>query len=217
MTERHEITCILQRELARMPELFGTLEKGSPGQPAVVMESVHYFFKEVAGKPLIRPAWFYDVRQEGESIPDVGTHLVDIVQWVCFPDQRLDWRKDIKVRDARRWSTRLTPEQFKRSTGLGRYPDFFKKDIGPDGALEVYANGEVAYALRGVHAKVTALWKFEAPPRATPYTRWCAAPAASSSSSRTPSRTINPHSTLKTTLPSARCISSKLSRPRSPS
>jgi predicted dehydrogenase len=166
MTERHEITCILQRELARMPELFGTLEKGSPGQPAVVMESVHYFFKEVAGKPLIRPAWFYDVRQEGESIPDVGTHLVDIVQWVCFPDQRLDWRKDIKVRDARRWSTRLTPEQFKRSTGLGRYPDFFKKDIGPDGALEVYANGEVAYALRGVHAKVTALWKFEAPPGA---------------------------------------------------
>jgi predicted dehydrogenase len=166
MTERHEITGILQRELARMPELFGTLEKGTPEQPAVVMESVHYFFKEVVGKPLIRPAWFYDVRQEGESIPDVGTHLVDTVEWVCFPDQALDWRKDIKVRDARRWSTRLTPEQFKRSTGLDRYPDYFKKDIGPDGALEVYANGEVAYTLRGVHARVTALWKFEAPPGA---------------------------------------------------
>jgi predicted dehydrogenase len=166
MTERYEITSILQRELARMPNLFGTLERGTPEKPAVVMESVHHFFKEVAGKPLTRPAWFYDVRQQGESVPDVGTHLVDAVQWLCFPDQALDWRKDIKVRDARRWSTKLTPEQFKRSTGLDHYPDFFKKDIGPDGALEVYANGEVSYALRGVNAKVTALWKFEAPPGA---------------------------------------------------
>jgi predicted dehydrogenase len=166
MTERYEITTILQRELARMPELFGTLEKGTPEQPAVVMESVHYFYKEVAGKPLIRPAWFYDVRQEGEAIPDVGTHLVDNVQWVCFPDQALDWRKDIKVSEARRWSTKLTPEQFKRTTGLDHYPDYCKQDIGPDGALGVYANGEVAYALRGVQVKVTAQWKFEAPPGA---------------------------------------------------
>ena len=97
MTERYEITSILQRELARMPELFGTLQTGHPEQPAVVMESVHHFFKEVAGKPLTRPAWFYDVRQQGESVPDVGTHLVDGVQWICFPDQALDWRKDIKV------------------------------------------------------------------------------------------------------------------------
>ena len=163
MTERHEICSMLQCELARMPELFGTLQKGTPEQPAVVIESVHHFFKEVAGKPLIRPAWFYDVRQQGEAVPDVGTHLVDAVQWICFPDQTLDWRKDVKVLSARRWSTKLSPEQFKRSTGLDRYPDYFKKDIGPDGALEIYANGEVGYALRGVHAKVTALWRFEAP------------------------------------------------------
>ncbi|HOC55177.1 MAG TPA: putative oxidoreductase C-terminal domain-containing protein [Verrucomicrobiota bacterium] len=163
MTERYEITSMLQRELARMPELFGTMQPGTPEQPAVVIESVHYFFKEVAGKPLIRPAWFYDVRQQGESIPDVGTHLVDAVQWICFPDQALDWRRDIQVYHGRRWSTRLTPEQFKRSTGQDRYPDYFKKDIGPDGALEVYANGEVGYALRGIHARVTALWGFQAP------------------------------------------------------
>ena len=166
MTERYEIASMLQRELARMSELFGKLQKGTPEQPAVVIESVHHFFKEVAGKPLIRPAWFYDVRQQGESVPDVGTHLVDAVQWICFPDQALDWRKDVKVRAARHWSTKLSPEQFKRSTGADTYPDYFKNDIGPDGALAVYANGEVAYALRGVQAKVTALWKFEAPPGA---------------------------------------------------
>jgi len=166
MTERYEITSILQRELARMTNLFGMVEKGTPEHPAVVMESVHHFFKEVAGNALIRPAWFYDVRQQGESVPDVGTHLVDGVQWLCFPDQALDWQKDVKVRSARRWATTLTPAQFKRSTGLDHYPDYFKPDIGPDGALSIYANGEVAYALRGVQAKVTALWRFEAPPGA---------------------------------------------------
>ena len=147
MTERYEITSIIQRELARMPELFGTLQKGTPEQPAVVIESMHHFFKEVAGKPLIRPAWFYDVRQQGEAVPDVGTHLVDAVQWICFPDQALDWKKDIKVLDAHRWSVKMTPEQFKRSTGQATYPDYFKQDIAADGSLDVYANGDVTYAL----------------------------------------------------------------------
>jgi len=164
MTERYEITSILLRELARMPDLFGSLQKGTADQPAVVMESVHHFFKEVAGKPLIRPAWFFDVRQQGEAVPDVGTHLVDGVQWTCFPDQAIDWQKDIKVLNARRWPTTLTPAQFSRATGLGHVPDFFKSDMGPGGALNLYVNGEVAYTLRGVHAKVAALWRFEAPP-----------------------------------------------------
>jgi predicted dehydrogenase len=166
MTERYEITSILQRELSRMPELFGALEKGTPEQPAIEMESVHHFFKEVAGKALIRPAWFYDPRQQGEAVPDVGTHLVDGVQWLAFPDQALDWKKDIKVLAAHRWPTSLTPEQFKRSTGLSEYPEFLKKDLGKDGALNVFANGDVSYTLRGVHAKIAALWRFEAPPGA---------------------------------------------------
>jgi predicted dehydrogenase len=166
MTERYEVTSILQRELARMPDLFGTVQKGTPTNPTVVMESVHHFFKEVAGKALTRPVWFYDVRLQGEAVPDVGTHLVDAVQWICFPDQALDWRKDIQVLSARRWPTKLTPAQFKRSTGLDHYPEYLKTDVGGDGALSVFANGEVTYALRGVHAKVSALWRFEAPPGA---------------------------------------------------
>jgi len=164
MTERFEITSILQRELARVPEVFGQLEPGTPDKPSVVMESVHHFFKEVAGKPLIRPAWFYDVRQQGEAVPDVGTHLVDLVQWEAFPEQTLDWRKDIKVLAAHRWPTKMSPEQFKRSTGLEKYPDFLKKDVDADGTLNVYQNGDVEYTVRGIHAKVTAKWNFEAPP-----------------------------------------------------
>ncbi len=166
MTERFEIMNILQRELAREPDLFGALEKGTPERPGIEMESVHHFFKEVAGKPLTRPAWFYDVRQQGEAVPDVGTHLLDAVQWIGFPDQTLDWKKDLKVLAARRWATRMTPDQFKRSTGLDQYPAFLKSDVGADGALNVFANGDVTYTVRGMYARVAALWRFEAPPGA---------------------------------------------------
>src|SRR6266487_4429029 len=65
MTERFEINSILQKELSALPELFGTLEKGSADKPAIVKESVHYFYKEVSGQPLIRPAWFFDLEQQG--------------------------------------------------------------------------------------------------------------------------------------------------------
>jgi predicted dehydrogenase len=172
MTERFEITSILQRELAAMPDLFGTLQPGSPEQPAIEMESVHYFFKEVSGKPLVRPAWFFDIRQEGEAIQDVGTHLIDVVQWECFPGQMLDWKKDIQVLGARRWPTRLTLEQFKRVTSVAQFPEFLKAEVGRDGLLNEFANGEVRYIIKGVHAKVTARWDFQ-PPTGGTDTHYC--------------------------------------------
>ena len=163
MTERSEVTTILQRELARVPQVFGRLEKGTAAEPAVEMESVHHYFKEVAGKTLTRPAWFFDIRQQGEAIPDVGTHLVDLVQWECFPEKVIDWKKDITVAGARRWPTALTFDQFKRLTGLEAYPDYLKPDVGPENQLNVFQNGEVTYTLRGVWVKAAVLWKF-APP-----------------------------------------------------
>src|SRR5699024_10894135 len=77
MTERYEITTILQREFSLIPEVFGVQEKGTPEDPAVTKESVHHFYKYVSGNVLTRPAWFFDVEQEGEGIVDVTTHLVD--------------------------------------------------------------------------------------------------------------------------------------------
>jgi len=162
MTERFQITTMLQRELLRIPEVFGKLEQGTHDDPAVVMESVHHILKEVSGQAVKRPAWFFDVTQQGEAIPDVGTHLVDLVQWECFPEQSLDWRKDIKVHDARRWPRILTLEQFRHVSGLDAYPAFLMKDV-VNGELNAYHNGEVNYTIRGVHAKVTALWNYEAP------------------------------------------------------
>ena len=162
MTERYEITTILQREYSRIPELFGSLAAGSPDNPAVVKESVHHFSKEVSGDRLKRPAWFFDVEQEGEGIVDVTTHLVDLVQWECFPDQIIDYTQDIEIIDANRWSTPIPPQQFKLVTGMDTYPDYLQKDI-KDGVLQVYSNGYILYKIRGITAKVSVSWDFEAP------------------------------------------------------
>jgi predicted dehydrogenase len=163
MTERYEITTLLQRELATMPGLFGMLETGSYDSPAVTKESVHHFSKLVSGSPLKRPAWFFDTDQQGEGIVDVTTHLVDLIQWECFPEQALDWQKDIQVGKARRWPTPLSPAQFSRVTQLESYPDYLAKDVDANGVLQVCANGEIEYTVRGIHAKVSVRWEFEAP------------------------------------------------------
>jgi predicted dehydrogenase len=162
MTERYEITTELQRELSRQPALFGELVKGSSNEPAITMKSVHFFSKTVAGVPLKRPEWFFDVRQEGEGIVDVSTHLVDLVQWEVFPEQALN-PADVNVLSARRWATPLTRAQFKQVTGAENFPEFLKNDV-KDGVLQVYANGELTYRLRDVYAKVSVAWDFEAPP-----------------------------------------------------
>jgi len=163
MTERHEITIMIQRELSRMPALFGQLEKGSVDDPAITKESVHHFFKYVSGSPLKRPAWFFDVTQQGEGVVDIMTHLVDMIQWECYPDQIIDYQKDIEVISARRWATELTPSMFKVVTYLDEYPDYLDKDIIKDSILNVYSNGEINYTLKGTHAKTSVIWNYEAP------------------------------------------------------
>jgi predicted dehydrogenase len=162
MTERYDITNIIQRELMEMPEIFGQLQKGSANDPAVIKESTHHFFKLVSGKPLIRPAWYFDVEQEGDGIVDVTTHLVDLVKWTCFPEKVIDYKKDIAVSSAKRWPTTLSFAQFAKVTQLDQYPDYLKKDV-KDNTLQVYANGEMNYTLKGVAVKITAIWNFEAP------------------------------------------------------
>ncbi len=162
MTERYEITTILQKLLSQNQELFGTLKTGSLNEPAVTKESVHHFSKVVSGIPLIRPAWYFDVDQQGEGIVDVTTHLVDLVQWECFPDQAL-YPSDVKMIAARHWPTIISKEEFKGVTGLDDFPDFLAKDIS-DGNLIVYSNGEMEYQLKGVFVKVSVEWKYKAPP-----------------------------------------------------
>ena len=163
MTERYEITTMIQKELSEIPEVFGELEKGTLENPAVTKESIHHFFKYVSGNPIKRPAWFFDVSQQGEGIVDVNTHLVDLIQWECFPEQIIDYETDIEVVSAKRWATELTPSMFNRVTHLDGYPDYLKKDLIKDSVLSVYSNGEINYTLKGIHAKASVIWNYEAP------------------------------------------------------
>jgi predicted dehydrogenase len=162
MTERYEITTMLQKALSQKEEVFGKLQEGTEKDPSVSKISVHHFSKIVSGTPLIRPAWFFDVEQQGEGIVDVTTHLVDLVQWECFPGQILK-KEDVSMVAAKRWPTIISKDEFKGVTGLDNFPDYLAKDI-KDGNLNVFANGEFVYRLKGIWAKVSVEWKYQAPP-----------------------------------------------------
>lgn len=162
MTERYDILNIIEKELIANKALFGTLERGTKAQPAVSVESVHHFYKNVSGNALIRPAWYYDVEQQGEGIVDVTTHLIDIVNWQCFPNVALDYTKDVSLQSATHWTTDLTLQQFSLSTQLNHFPEYLNKYVYGD-FLKVYANGEISYRIKGVNIALKVVWNFEAP------------------------------------------------------
>ncbi len=161
MTERYEITTVLQRALSQQPAVFGELVPGTVEKPAISKESVHHFFKYVSGNALVRPAWFFDVAQQGEGIVDVSTHLIDLILWECFPDQAID-TTEVEVVAARRWATELSSAQFEQVTGLDEFPDYLQKDV-QDNKLNAYSNGEINFTVRGVHGKASVIWNFRAP------------------------------------------------------
>jgi predicted dehydrogenase len=162
MTERFEITSILQKELVNDAAVFGEIIPGTPAEPAVTMESVHYLKKLVAGAPLRRPVWFFDIAEQGEALADVGTHLVDLVMWMLFISEPIDYQRDVQLLSARRWPTRLNREQYAQITGLTDFPGELSPVIRAD-AVDYYCNTQVTYALRGVHVKLDVLWDYEAP------------------------------------------------------
>lgn len=157
MTGRYEIKNILLRELSQLPEIFGKLQNGTPEQPAVESGSVHYYLKTVAGSTLVRPGWYYDVEQQGDGLVDVTTHMVDFIQWGCFPNQIIN-KSDIEMVSAKRWTTEINKEDFKSVTQLTEFPDFLKKDI-KNNKLNVFANGEMIYKIKGVTCKLSIEWR----------------------------------------------------------
>lgn len=161
MTERHEITTMLQKELIADEAIFGGIDPGTPDDPGVYIESVHHLMKTVAGAPNLRPAWFFDVAQQGEGLNDVGVHLVDLVPWTLFPTQIVDRRQDVAILSAQRWPTPIPLDGFRRVTGEAGFPDFLLPAVR-DGVLRYYCNTRAVYRLRGVHVKLDVLWNWEA-------------------------------------------------------
>jgi predicted dehydrogenase len=163
MTERYEVTTILQKELVADPEVAGAIGPGTEEAPAIEMQSVHHIMKVVAGAPNLRPAWFFDTAEQGEALGDVATHLVDLVPFVLFPAQPIDYKADVRVRSARRWPTALSRAELLRVIGEKELPAALASRLSGD-RLDYYANGEVAWTIRGVHARAKVLWNYEAPP-----------------------------------------------------
>ena len=157
MTERYEITNMLQRELVNDSAVYGKQIAGTPEEPGVHMRSVHYIIKTVAGRALLRPIWFFDPGEQGEALSDVGTHLVDLSMWTLFPEQALDYRRDVKIASARRWPTVLSAEQFSRVSGQDSIPASLAQ-WAKNGTMECACNTEVVYSLRGVNVKLDVQW-----------------------------------------------------------
>lgn len=162
MTERYEITSILQRALVNDPAVFGALTTGSPGSPAITARSVHHLMKQVAGASIRRPAWFFDIGEYGEALADVGTHVVDLVQWTAFPGEILDYSADVRIEDASRWPTNLTAAQFREVTGVEAFPPALHPWVH-DNELHYYANNFIRYSVKGIHIALEILWSWQAP------------------------------------------------------
>ena len=156
MTMRNQIVYRLQKELVAVPEVFGTLDKGSPEDPAIVQENQHYYDKGIT-----RPTWFFDIKQQGSGVTDVTTHLADLVLWTCFPEP-VAYKKDVDRLSAKLWPTVITPEQFKKITKVDPYPDFLKPYQKGD-RLEVFSNGEINSRIKGVYVRLRANWAVEPP------------------------------------------------------
>jgi predicted dehydrogenase len=162
MTERFNILCVLQKMLVLNKDVFGELKKGTVDEPAVVKESVHHFFKYISGIPIKRPTWYFDSTQQGEGLVDVTTHLIDLMMWTCFPEEPIDYRKDITVMKARRWPTMLTREQYEKVTRAPDFPDFLKGKLDNEGVLPYYSNGEMVFAMKDINMKLAVTWNFQA-------------------------------------------------------
>ena len=162
MTERHEITTILQRELVNDPAIFGTLIPPDPANPGVTMESTHHILKTVAGAPNPRPPFFFDIGDQGEGLTDVGTHLVDLVQWTLFPNQAINYRQDVHVQRGKRWPTPITIEQFRQITGAAAFPREIAPNVHGDG-FDYFCNGEVDCQIRGAQVRLRVVWNWESP------------------------------------------------------
>jgi predicted dehydrogenase len=162
MGGRQEITRTLTRLIHADPDIFGEQLTGSTAKPGVEMTSVHHLLKMVSGRPNPRPAWYFDVRQQGDALADIGTHLVDRVHTTLFPDQTLDPLRDIAVDRVRRWPTMLNLAQFRQVTGEMEWPDYLGEAVA-GGTLAYDCNTHLDYTVRGVCVGLDMVWEWQEP------------------------------------------------------
>jgi predicted dehydrogenase len=165
MSGRYDITAILLAALHADSAVFGEQVAGTPAEPGVAMVSVHHLMKQVAGAANLRPAWYFDIAEQGGALVDIATHLIDQVHRVLSPDRAIDRAADIRIEAARHWPTPVTLAQFRRVTGEAGWPPWLAPSVAGD-RLDYLCNGRLGYALRGVHVNLDVTWDWEAAPGA---------------------------------------------------
>jgi hypothetical protein len=161
MTGRHEVTSIVAERLVREPDVFGDFENRE-GRPSIRLASTHHLDKSVNGAPLRRPAWYFDVRVQGDGLADIPTHLVAQAQRLLEHHGRAGDR-ELELLGARRWPTIVPRALFTRITGLGEFPPELREHVAGD-TLRYVCNAELSFRLRGVEAHVTTRWDLSEPP-----------------------------------------------------
>ena len=63
----------------------------------------------------------------------------------------------------KRWTTGLSLSEFKAITKMDSFPSYLNNKIAHDTLLQIYCNGEINYNIRGVHAKTSVIWNYQAP------------------------------------------------------
>jgi len=161
MTERHDVATQVQKALVERPEVFGHF-RSYGAEPAIRIKSVHHLYKMVNQRPLVRPAWYFDVAVQGEGITDVTTHLVDLAQWMTGGGKAFDYERDVELLSARQWPTEVSRDMFARITGLQDFPDALRGAVVND-TLHYLCNAEFFYRLRGVPVTVESIWNLAIP------------------------------------------------------
>ena len=162
MTERFEITTILQKAFMAQEDIFGKIRIDPDGSPSIFKESIHHLYKIVNDQPLVRPPWYFDLSAQGDGITDVTTHLVDMTHWMLFPGVAIDFEKDIEMIEARRWPTSIPLEIYAKITQQDHFPDAAKSDVSGD-TLHYFSNGEVLYRVNDVPIHIRVIWNLEIP------------------------------------------------------
>jgi hypothetical protein len=162
MTERFEITTMLQKEFVAQEAVFGQVRVDDDGSPTVFKESIHHLYKIVNDQPLVRPPWYFDVDVQGEGIVDVTSHLVDMTHWMLFPGVTIDFERDIELLNARRWSTSVPLDKFSKITQQNHFPDSIRNEVKEDG-LHYFCNGELIYRIKEIPVHIRVIWNLEIP------------------------------------------------------
>ncbi|MFA7231385.1 MAG: putative oxidoreductase C-terminal domain-containing protein [Victivallaceae bacterium] len=162
MTERHEITSLIQKDLIKDLDVFGKF-RVTEGEPTIVKESIHHLYKTVNGAPLVRPPWYFDVNVQGEGIVDVTTHLADLAQWMLFPGDSINFTKDIQLQMAKHWTTDIPLDKFHLVTKKDAFPESVADSV-KDNVLKLLCNGEFIYKIKGIPVKLVVIWNLQAAP-----------------------------------------------------